>query len=44
MTLDFINSAGGVRHYRNTIYGRIPALQAVGAGTYVDTVTITVTY
>ena len=44
VTLDFINSAGGVRHYRNTIYGRIPALQAVGAGVYVDTVTITVTY
>ncbi|BBB14878.1 putative secreted pili protein [Candidatus Rickettsiella viridis] len=27
-----------------TVFGRIPALQTVGAGTYIDSVTVTVTY
>jgi spore coat protein U-like protein len=31
-----------IRNY--TVYGLLPALQAVGAGTYTDTVTVTVTY
>ena len=44
VTLPFINSAGGVRHYSGTVYGRIPGLQPVGPGLYTDTVTVTITY
>jgi spore coat protein U-like protein len=44
VTLNFVNSAGGVRHYNGTVYGRIPALQPVGPGVYTDTVTVTITY
>lgn len=44
VTLPFINSSGGVRHYTGTVYGRIPPLQAVGAGIYADTVIVTITY
>lgn len=31
-------------NHSNTIYGRIPALQGVPPGSYVDTITVTVTY
>jgi spore coat protein U-like protein len=31
-------------NYSATVYGRIPALQNVGAGTYTDTVVVTVTW
>ena len=44
VTLTPTNSAGGRRRYDSPIYGRIPALQAVGVGTYVDTVILTVTF
>ena len=44
VTLNFVNSAGGVRRYNSTVYGRIPALQPVGAGLYTDTVTVTITF
>ena len=44
VAMNFVNSAGGVRHYDATVYGRIPALQPVVAGVYVDTVTVTITY
>lgn len=36
--------SGGTRNFSRTIYGRIPALQNVGAGTYGDTITITVIF
>ena len=42
--MNFVNSAGGVRHYDATVYGRIPPLQPVGAGLYTDTVTVTITF
>ncbi len=42
--MNFVNSAGGVRHYNATVYGRIPPLQPVGTGLYTDTVTVTVTF
>ena len=32
------------RDYAATVYGRIPALQNVGAGTYNDTIVVTVTW
>jgi spore coat protein U-like protein len=44
VVMNFINSAGGVRRYNATVYGRIPPLQAVGAGLYTDVVTVTVTF
>jgi spore coat protein U-like protein len=44
VTMNFLNSAGGVRHYNATVYGRIPPLQPVGAGLYTDTVTVTITF
>ena len=44
LTLNPTNTSGGRRRYNVTIYGRIPALQPVSAGTYTDTVIITVTY
>jgi spore coat protein U-like protein len=44
VALNFINSAGGVRRYSSTVYGRIPALQPVPAGVYNDTVTVTITF
>ena len=31
-------------NYTATVHGRIPALQNVGAGTYADTITVTVTW
>lgn len=36
--------SGGTRNFSRTIYGRIPALQNVGAGAYSDTITLTVTF
>ena len=36
--------SGGTRTFSRTIYGRIPALQNVGAGPYSDTITLTVTF
>ena len=44
VVMNFVNSSGGVRHYDATVYGRIPPLQAVGAGLYTDVVTVTVTF
>lgn len=38
-------TAIGLSDLRNyTVFGRIPALQTVGVGTYTDSVTVTVTY
>lgn len=38
-------TAIGLTEIKNyTVFGRIPALQAVGVGTYTDSVTVTVTY
>jgi spore coat protein U-like protein len=34
----------GQRRFRRTVYGRITALQNVGAGAYSDTITLTVTF
>lgn len=42
--MNFVNSAGGVRHYDAVVYGRIPPLQPVGVGLYTDTVTFTITF
>jgi len=36
--------SGGQRRFTPTVYGRIPALQNVGAGSYGDTVIMTVTF
>ena len=36
--------SGGQRTFSQPIYGRIPALQAVGAGTYNDTLVVTVVF
>jgi len=36
--------SGGVRRFTRTMYGRIPAQQNVGAGSYTDTVMLTVTF
>ena len=36
--------SAGQRTFNQPIYGRIPALQAVGAGTYSDNLVITVTF
>ena len=36
--------SSGQRTFNRPIYGRIPALQAVGAGTYADSLVVTVTF
>lgn len=36
--------SGGQRRFSPTVYGRIPALQNVGAGSYGDTIIMTVTF
>jgi len=36
--------SGGTRNFTRIIYGRAPALQNVGAGPYIDTITLTVTF
>lgn len=36
--------SGGQRRFTRTIYGRIPASQNIGAGTYGDTITLTVSF
>ena len=36
--------SGGRRRFTRTIYGRIPALQNVGAGSYADQLIVTVTF
>jgi spore coat protein U-like protein len=36
--------SGGERTFIRTIYGRIPGLQAVGAGLYTDTLIVTLTF
>lgn len=36
--------SGGLRRFSRTMYGRITALQNVGAGPYIDTITLTVTF
>jgi spore coat protein U-like protein len=36
--------SGGTRNFSRSIFGRIPALQNVGAGSYSDTIILTVTF
>ena len=36
--------SGGVRRFTGTMYGRIPAGQNVGAGSYLDTIILTITF
>ncbi len=36
--------SGGQRHFSRSVFGRIPALQNVQAGTYGDTIIVTVTF
>ena len=43
-TLSGGNVAGGERRFSRTVYGRIPARQNVGAGSYGDTIVMTVTF
>ena len=43
-TLSGGSVSGGQRRFSRTIYGRIPALQNVGAGSYGDTIIMTVTF
>jgi spore coat protein U-like protein len=38
------NVSGGVRRFSRNIFGRIPAQQNVPAGSYVDTIVVTVTF
>jgi spore coat protein U-like protein len=38
------NPSGGIRRAVRAIYGRIPALQNVGFGTYTDAVQVTITF
>lgn len=38
------NPTGGDRRATRAIFGRIPALQNLGAGTYIDTIQVTVTF
>lgn len=44
VTLSGGSVSGGIRRFTRTIYGRITALQNVGAGAYSDTITLTVTF
>ncbi len=44
VTLSGGASAGGQRRFNRPIYGRIPALQPVGAGLYSDMLIVTVTF
>lgn len=43
-TLSGGSVSGGQRRFSRTIYGRIPTLQNVGAGSYGDTIIMTVTF
>ena len=36
--------SGGIRNFSRTIYGRAPGSQNIGAGAYLDTITLTVTF
>ena len=38
------NPNGGTQRATRAIFGRIPALQNLGAGTYIDTIQVTVTF
>ena len=44
MTLSGGTISGGTRNFSRSIFGRIPALQNVGAGSYSDTIILTVTF
>lgn len=44
VTLNNGNVSGGRRRFSADIFGRIPALQNVSAGTYTDTIVVTVTF
>lgn len=44
VTLTNGNVSGGRRRFSADIFGRIPALQNVPAGSYVDTIVVTVTF
>ncbi|MGQ0588201.1 MAG: Csu type fimbrial protein [Sphingosinicella sp.] len=44
VTLTEGNVSGGRRRFSADIFGRIPALQNVPAGSYVDTIVVTVTF
>ncbi|HYI48986.1 MAG TPA: spore coat U domain-containing protein [Allosphingosinicella sp.] len=44
VTLTGGSVSGGQRRFSRTIYGRVPGSQNVGAGTYGDTITLTVTF
>ena len=44
LTLGGGTVTAGTRHFSQTVYGRITALQNVGAGTYGDTIIVTVTF
>jgi len=44
VTLTGGSVSGGVRRFSRTIYGRVPGSQNVGAGSYGDTITLTVTF
>jgi spore coat protein U-like protein len=37
-------NSGGVRSYTRSVFGRVPASQNVAAGSYSDTITLTVTW
>jgi spore coat protein U-like protein len=45
-TVTLTNGAvsGGVRRFSATVFGRAPALQNIPAGTYLDTIIVTVTF
>lgn len=44
VTLTTWTNSGGQRRFTRTIFGRAPALQNIGAGPYIDTITLTVTF
>lgn len=44
LTLSGGTTSGGQRNYSHSVYGRIPGSQNVGAGSYSDTITLTVTW
>jgi spore coat protein U-like protein len=44
VTLTGGNVSGGVRRYTRSVFGRVPGSQNVGAGSYSDTITLTVTF
>lgn len=44
VTLTGGSVSGGVRRYTRSVFGRVPGSQNVGAGSYGDTITLTVTF